>query len=258
MNKDTSPPPRNTRPKRSFTVTVGLSTVISGILLLSAGFVAVFSLGVLLGRGYNLEANIPELERIMPQPRPTSAPLVIAEDDDERAGSASEDGNRAERDEAGKNATASGIIEPGELAYPDSLKTPAPVTRQPAKPPESKPQAQAAPSGANGAKTAEQPKAKSAAAGQNAASTRAAAAGAYHYVYQAAAYKDKPSCDRFVAKLTGAGFRARTARSQDNGVTWYRALVDFTGKPDDTDQLREKLKKHGVPRVIMKSKEPAR
>jgi cell division protein FtsN len=77
-------------------------------------------------------------------------------------------------------------------------------------------------------------------------------------VYQAAAYKDQPSCDRFTATLKRAGFGARTEKLVDGkGVTWFRVMIDFSGTPEATDALREKLKDHGVPRVLLRSKAPA-
>ena len=273
MNKDVSPLPKNTRQKRNFTVTVSVSAVISSLLLLSAGFVAVFALGVLLGRGYNLEASIPELERIMPQPSPTSAPFVIANDKNASSGLPADADKEA--------SAASGILEQGDLAYPDTLKTPSPAARQqPQKPVAAKPAVQekkeppATPKTTDNARTAEQAKPKPVPPGTPSVGTAPVRTAAkpqttdktadqtantrtYHYVYQAAAYKDKPSCDKFAARLTSAGFRARTEHSVDNGTTWYRTVIDFTGKPDDTDQLRERLKKHGVERVIMKTKVPA-
>ena len=262
MSNDAASKPQSPRPKRTFTVTVGLSTVISTILVVCAGFVAMFALGVLLGRGYDPEAGIPELERMMPQPGRPSAPVIISDSD---ADAAPEPLPRPD----------DGILGQGDLAYPDSLRTPA-RTAAP-KPREAQPSAQAKPQPKQEqTKPAQQPKQPPAARGTGAsgapgltplpmtgtAPVRTAAQEppksgdqrVYKYVYQTAAYKDQESSDRFAAKLKSSGLNARTQKSVDNGVTWYRVVVDFTGRPDDTDALRAKLQSLGVGKPIMKSK----
>lgn len=284
MSSDAASKPQAPRPKRTFTVTVGLSTVISTILVVSAGFVAMFALGVLLGRGYDPEAGIPELERMMPQPGRPAAPIVISDSD---------------ADAAPPPRPEDGILGQGDLAYPDSLRTPQPAPRprepQPARPPAAQTATQTTgqqtkpPAKPPAAQTAGQPPkqeqakpARQQPAGSNATGapgltpltmtgtapvrTASQAQGqvqsqpqsgdqrVYNYVYQTAAYKDQASSDRFAAKLKSAGLNARTQQSADNGVTWYRVMVDFRGKPDDTDALRAKLQSLGVGKPIMKSK----
>ena len=78
-------------------------------------------------------------------------------------------------------------------------------------------------------------------------------------MYQAAAYKNQPACDKFTAKLKSAGFTARTEKLVDSkGVEWFRVMIDFTGTPEATDVLREKIKEFGVPKMLLRSKNPAR
>jgi cell division protein FtsN len=265
--------------------------------------VLVFSLGVLLGRGYNLEARIPELERILPERATPTPPQVIAEDERTQSGSAGREpgehgGQRPQAtpeqhtsagpDMAEENRQ-SGVISQGDLGYRDNLKQSAPLSRPavpPKQPDKPKPQEKAPDKQADKPKQDRQSANAQAPAGQRdtsavpdlrpqgqtlerTAPVRTSAQEAsgsntasgdtqiYHYVYQAAAYKDEPSCAAFTDKLKKAGFKARVEKSLSDGVTWYRTVVDFTGKPDDTDALREKLKNHGVPRVILKSKTPA-
>lgn len=251
---DATPKTALSRPKRTFTVTVGLSTVISSILVICAGFVALFALGVLLGRGYDPEAGIPKLERMMPQPGRPSAPIVIS------------DGESAPESLPQEKKTASGgVLGQGDLAYPDSLKTPprhatpkpqgAPrqKTEQPAKQEQNAKQPRQPEKGTSPATDT----APVRTAAQNQSQQQAGDTQTFQYVYQVAAYKDQPSCDRFIEKLKKAGLKARVQKSADNGVTWYRVLVDFTGRPDDTDSLRATLQNLGAGKPLMKAKVPA-
>lgn len=239
MMTDTHPKTPLSRPRRTFTLTVGLSTVICSILVICAGFVALFSLGVLLGRGYDPEAGIPELERIMPQPGRPAAPIVISDGEPALEAPSRET----------KTARTNGILGQGDLAYPDSLKTPPPSRKaeQPAKPPRQTEKPAPPPTGTAPVTTAAQ--------GQTPPKTEGTQK--FHYVYQVAAYKDQASCDRFAAKLKKAGIKARTQKSTDNGTDWYRIVVDFTGRPDDTDALRNTLQDLGAGKPLLKTKVPA-
>lgn len=78
----------------------------------------------------------------------------------------------------------------------------------------------------------------------------------FKYVYQAASFKDKASADRYTASLKADGLNARTDKSADNKVTWYRVLLDLTGTTDDADTLRAAMRAKGVPKILMRSKEP--
>lgn len=271
---------------RRIVISLAPATVVGSIVLLCMGFVAVFSLGVILGRGHNPEAEIPNLARIMPGPAPGEMPVVIAPDENaDKPGSAlspfAQDENR-------------GVIGQGDLDYREHLKSPqtrqeqpqARVERTPAQQ-EKRPQterAEQARTQASGTresqarreaavrpeKTAEsgagapQPPARAPIRPQAAA--QPATPGArpksldtrvYRYIYQAAAYNDQASCERFTQKLRAAGFAARTAKSESDGKTVYRTLIDFTGRPDDTDALRDNLVRHGVTKALMVSKVPA-
>jgi cell division protein FtsN len=151
----------------------------------------------------------------------------------------------ADRAEAAKSAPAGPSAPSGPSGQ---SRRPGQGQSVPAKTPEKTAQGQSAQ-----AKAAEKTTAPGASAQTPPRDTRA-----YKYVYQAAAYKDQPSCDRFTAKLKSAGFGARTEKLVDgNGVIWFRVMIDFTGTPEATDSLREKLQEHGVPRVLLRSKTPA-
>ena len=266
---------------RTVTVTLSLPTVVSGLIMLCAGFVGVFSLGILLGRGHNIEANIPQLERIMPQAAHTEQPKLVVPGEGAPAGQGNAqtavhgpetahgsgqnagqspppaagqkgDAQTATAARAG-NAQGAGTPPPpdvrnqtmdqGDLAYRDSLK---PQTRTSAQKPGT-PKRDTNKSKGEVAAQTKQPPADS-----------AAKTGAFNYVYQVAAYKDAGMSDKLASKLKTAGIKARTEKSLENGTTWYRTVVDFRGKPDDTDGLRAKLKAQGFTRLILKSKVPVR
>jgi cell division protein FtsN len=277
---------------RRITISLSPPALVGGLVSLCAGFVLVFSLGVLLGRGYNLETRIPKLERILPERATPAPPQIIAEDEKTRSdsGELEENGRQRPRATPERHTSAgsgmaeenrpSGVISQGDLEYRDNLKQSAPLSR-PAAPPKPqdkpKPQEKAPDRQSANAQTPAGQRDTGAApdlplpglAPERTAPVRTSAQEAaggntvsgdtqmYHYVYQAAAYKDEASCAAFTDRLKRAGLKARMEKSPSGGVIWYRTVVDFTGKPDDTDTLREKLKNHGVPRVILKSKTPA-
>ncbi|MDL2280076.1 SPOR domain-containing protein [Desulfovibrio sp. OttesenSCG-928-G11] len=240
------------RGARNFEISLSPARMLGGLLLLGLGFVCVFCLGVVIGRGHEPEAGIPELARIMPEPAQRNAPRVIDADSANEPAPGAQNSSQA--------AGRPGIIAPADLEYRAHLKEPPLAMGQKAG---AAPPAQARtqnPSPSTPARTAE----NKAPAAQP---TPAAAAGEqrtknpdqqiYHYSYQAASFKDSPSCDSFAAKLTRAGFKTRTEKIEADGKIWYRVMVDFTGRPDDTDALRDKLKAHGVPKALLRGKTPA-
>lgn len=273
---------RTTSSGRTVTITLSLPTVVSGLIMLCAGFVGVFSLGILLGRGHNIEARIPQLERIMPQAVHPEQPKIVGQGESRPAGASGEPAGRGTGPETAQAGTqpaagrsgnpqdntaaaraAAGpqnpppdprnqVMAQGDLAYRDSLKQHAkPVTSKPGsskqQPPKGKPD-KAAKEKADASPQSKQPPADSAADKQ----------GVFNYVYQVAAYKDADMSDKLAAKLKAAGIKARTEKTQEGGGVWYRTVVDFRGSPDDTDGLRTKLKTQGLTRLILRTKVPAR
>ena len=216
------------------------AALIGGIISLCAGFVLVFSLGVLLGRGYNLEERIPKLERILPEPVTPMPPRIIAEDQ-------SPPGPHANARSAA-DSRQTGVIYQGDLAFRENLRPPAPPPATPARQANQQPGTQGAdPSPRPPDQDRERPPLPAASGDSQ----------VYHYVYQVAAYRNEAPCLAFVYRLQRDGFRARMERTSSDGTTWYRTLIDFTGTPDDTVALREAITNYGVPRVILRSRTPA-
>lgn len=78
--------------------------------------------------------------------------------------------------------------------------------------------------------------------------------GIFDYQYQVAATKDLDGAKRLVTQLRADGLRASMVQGNRDGSKLYRVHVDFRGTPSDTNQLREKLSKFGIDRVLLKTK----
>ncbi len=78
--------------------------------------------------------------------------------------------------------------------------------------------------------------------------------GIFDYQYQVAATTDLEGAKRLVGRLRADGLRASMVQGSKDGGKLYRVHVDFRGTPQDTNQLRDKLSKFGIERVILKTK----
>ena len=79
----------------------------------------------------------------------------------------------------------------------------------------------------------------------------------YRYVYQVAAFPDQFAAQEFRTKLAGLGLGSGLEQTTDGkGRTWHRVLVNFTGTPEDTRGLKDKLASLGVAKPIMRDKKP--
>lgn len=78
--------------------------------------------------------------------------------------------------------------------------------------------------------------------------------GIFDYQYQVAATTDLEGAKRLVSQLRAEGLRASMVQGSKEGSKLYRVHVDFRGTPSDTNQLREKLSKFGINRVLLKTK----
>lgn len=231
---------------RVLTLNLRLPTVLGGMAVLFCGFVFVFILGLLLGSGYDLEERLPVLEKVLPQKAATVPPVVIAKNEEGKvvtteggkSGAESPKGEqqksdaaKAEADDWGKSS-GRGIIEQGDLAYRDRLKSDKPASSR------SKTAAQAQKDDKQ--KEAQKKEER------------------FRYVFQAASYKAQDYADRFTAKLKGQGIKARTLKSVEKNSTWYRVMIDFTGTPSQVGELQKTMRANGVSSMVQTSKKPAR
>jgi hypothetical protein len=212
-------PPRPPFAKRKFTLSFTPAQGVSSLAGIGILIAWAFVLGVLMGRGYEPEAHIPELARIMPKAEGNQPPAVIAPDVPRET--ATEEGNA--------------ILQPGDMGYRQTLKGGPARSAPPAQgtPPQEAPQAVPPPPPAEKLPT-------------------------YDYVYQVAAYKAAAPCDALVVRLRKAGLNASTEKSASaSGTKWYKTLVNFRGTPDDVDQLREKLGEFQLNTLLLRSKTPS-
>jgi len=237
--------------EKRLTISLSPAALTGGIICLCAGFVLVFSLGVLLGRGHNLEERIPKLERILPERATPTPPHIIAEDTplaipEQHTGAAASTEPGAEPGTPGLPGSGdnqqTGVIYQGDLAFRDNLRTPSSQARQ---------------TSVTGLANQQPPAPPSPPAQTTVGQTPPGDTQVYQYVYQVAAYTNEAPCIAFVDRLNKAGFKARMEKSESGGAIWYRAMLDFTGRPDETEALREAMKTYGIQRLLMRSKIPA-
>jgi len=239
---------------RTYSYTFSLSQLVGLGGGLAAALTVFFVLGILIGRGYRPEAEVPELARIMPTP---PAPGSVVQEEPK-------------------------VLKPEELHYMEQLtqgstaRTPKAEVKDEAKP-EAKPKAEdKAKAAEERAKAIEavraEEKAKEAAAKAakpKPAEPRLAEAKTpeakpangeqvFDYVYQAAAFREKGQAEDLRRKVEATGLKAAVQSATENGATWHRVVVLYRGTPSSTDGMREKLYAIGLGRPIMKSKQPAR
>lgn len=222
---------------KKITVTLTLPQTVFGGLFSLFILIWVFIFGVIIGRGHNPEEVVPPLAEMMPSRK---APVVILDEDSQ--------------DE---------VLQPLDLKYHDTLKSKDPIEK-----PRSAPQQAVRPQPAQqqGQQQSQQAtKPQTAAKPQPAPSKPAAPAQkgdkdqtVYNYVYQVAAVNNTAGAQTLQKKLQGSGLSTSVLKSESNGKTWYRVMVAFKGRPEDTNLLREKLAAHGIPAIILREKTPAK
>ena len=218
--------PKPSKPPRVFSFTLSLpgliSAVGSGILALSFFFV----MGILIGRGYRPESDVPQLGEIMPT---------------KEHGQLTEEPRKPE------------ILKPEELGYPDRLKAePEKVMEQPeAKPepaakPEAKPEVKPEPAKAKAPEIKPEAFKPADDSGEE----------VFDYVYQVASFRKAEMAEALSDKLVAAGLRTAIASGDVNGSTWHRVQVLHHGRPASTAGMKEVLAQFGIERPLLKSKKP--
>ncbi len=261
------PLPKNRPANRIYTFSFTLPKLLFGVLFSVLALTWVFIFGIMLGRGHKPEEQVPKLARMMPSalssrnatlaPPPPAEVLKLEE--------------LKYQDTLKGRTVASAPPKPVEQPKPKVVEPPKPKKPEPkpaAKPEPAKPTASSAKEQPPKPAAKETPQAKTAAKETPKAQPGApkpdpkaadkakaeSTTGRFDYVYQVAAFKDAPPAEAMRAKLQGAGIKARVEKSQEGAVTWYRIMVPFRGKPEDTRSLRASLAQQGIPRVILHSK----
>ena len=213
--------PKLNATKRTYDFSLSLPGLISAV---GAGVLALtffFVMGILIGRGYRPEADIPQLEPIMPR---------------------NEHG-------LGTKPEPPSILTTEELDYQDRLKAPAEsIMDQPASKPQPKPKPEPKPA----PKKVEDKPAPS--------SPKAVEAPVrpgepiYDYVYQVAAFRKVEMAEELGKKLEAAGLNTSITAGDAKGSTWYRLQVLHSGTPASTEQMREILSRFGINKPLLKKK----
>ncbi|WP_147819578.1 SPOR domain-containing protein [Salidesulfovibrio onnuriiensis] len=201
----------------TFTVTMpGMITAVGSALVALTLF---FILGLLVGRGYRPEQNVPPLAQIMPKQE--HGALVT-------------------------NATEPvKVLTAQDLTYPETL------TQQPAERPR-----QEEPQAVTPAQQVKPPKPVPAQAPKEAAKVAAPKTGEkiYDYVYQAASFRKEDMAADLRAKLAGAGLNTAIQTAETSKGTWYRVVVNHRGTPDSTNGMKAVLNRFGIGKPLMKKK----
>ncbi|CCO23144.1 SPOR domain-containing protein [Maridesulfovibrio hydrothermalis] len=208
-----------------------------------AALCAFFILGILLGRGYQPEKDMPELAMMMP----------------------SQSTNKS-------GEVKGGVLKPEDLQYIDQLKIKpeSAVAPQPKKPKATPPvKKKPAP-----AKKIQAPVEKTQPATQTVKAQKAPSdtepeveieidnpdepdTPVYHYIYQAASFGSEIRAQEFSSKLVANGLDSYVQSGKGGSRTWYRVFVRHTGTPDSTSIMRKVLTKFGIKKPLLKSKKSA-
>lgn len=217
--------PKLNAPRRKYDISLSLPGMISivgvGVLALTFFFV----MGILIGRGYRPEADVPQLAVIMPQTQEEKAPET--------------------------ETPPAEILKSEDLEYPKELSQPpampAAQAERPAPPaPAKKPET---PKPAAPAVTAPSPAPEAAPAAQSGEPT-------FDYVYQVASFRQENLAKELSDKLVQAGLTSVVSSGEATGSTWYRVLVHHHGTPASTDQMKAVLAKFGIGKPLLKKKTP--
>ncbi|MCM0755389.1 SPOR domain-containing protein [Desulfovibrio aminophilus] len=254
MNQMKKVPSRKGEPK-TYSYTFSLPQLVGLGGGLAVALTVFFVLGILIGRGYRPEAEVPELARIMPVPVPANA-----------------------------TAPEPQVLKPEELHYMEQLtqtsgaakgqkaEAPKPEAKAPAKDDKkakaeadakAKADAEAKAKAIEAVRASEKARNQKAEAPRPEPKAKAEAKdpngeGVFDYVYQAAAFKDRDPAEALRRRIEATGLKTSLETANENGATWHRVMVVYRGTPSSTDGMREKLRSVGLGRPIMKSKKPAR
>lgn len=206
---------------RRFAIEMSPSQFVATGVIIVLGLVWMFIFGILVGRGYNPEETVPELEKLLPPEEP------VAE-------------------------VTTKVIRPEELQYYDKLKekpAPGPVTGPGSE--KSTPEA-ARKVDPPSRKPSSQPKA--AAAPQKPAAVKSSGTPVFQWVYQASSFR-KPDVARQVRdRVRGLGYEADLETSTSKGSTWHRVIVRLRGDEAAAAKLERDLQSLRLPKPLLKSK----
>lgn len=239
----TTPPkvriPKLNRPDRTWDFSLTLPGMISAV---GAGILALtffFVMGILIGRGYRPETDVPPLGQLMPQ---------------------------SEHGQLGAEPEKPTILQAEELEYPERLKA-SPDKIMDTHPMETalKPAAQTPPvqppaQQAQAAQPAMQATEKQAAPAQPTPTQAAPSAAGqdsepvFDYIYQVASFRQKDMAQALADKLAAAGLKTGVESGEVGGATWHRVQVFHQGTAASTDSMRAVLARFGIDKPLLRKK----
>jgi hypothetical protein len=222
--------PKLNKPGRTWDFSLSMPGMISAV---GAGILALtffFVMGILIGRGYRPEADVPPLGEFMPG---------------------------SEHGQLGEEQAKPTILTAEELEYPERLKAspdmimdtqpepPAPPAPKPAPAQTQKPAqvVTATPAPAPAAK-AEPAKAAQEQSGEP----------VFDYVYQVASFRKVEMARSLADRLTAAGLRTTVDSGEANGSTWHRVHVLHHGTPASTADMKAVLSGFKIDKPLLKKK----
>lgn len=220
--------PKGNVVKKTYDFSFSLSGVISATGVLVVALTFFFVMGILIGRGYRPEADIPQLGPMMP---------------------GKEHGALADEKQAPT------VLTPEELEYPDRLKaTAAQIMDESAAQPDTKSKSTTPKPEPVKPKAAEPVKIEA-----KAVESAPAQSGdpVFDYVYQVASFKQASMAEALSSKLVASGLRTRIQTGEAKGTTWHRVQVLYHGTPASTADMKAVLAKHGIKKPLLKKKTAA-
>jgi cell division septation protein DedD len=233
----------NPHPPRLLTLRIRLSVLIGAVMLLLTGVICIFILGVIMGRGYNVQEKIGVLAQALPGPPesvsnaessgwPESRHSSVATGETGKA-------DAADLDELFKNDS---LLKGEELRFKDNLKTP--YTQ----------------AGADESGFAQPARTAAEAAGGIAASSAPFTATAgnvragdpvYEYVFQVSSLNQLNQAEALVQKLKAGGHDSRVEIYRTAQKTWYRVIVTFKGRAADLEAFKTQLKRFNINEAVL-------
>lgn len=218
-------------PSKTYDFSFSLSGMISAVGGLVLALTFFFVMGILIGRGYRPEADMPKLAEMMPTK--------------EHGQIITEEPQKPE------------VLKPEELDYAERLATPPKQVMNESEPatikeelqkPVAKPQPKA-----------EQEPAPKPAPRPATPETAQATPGepVYDYVYQVASFRKEDMAKALSAKLYNAGLRTVIETGEAKGDTWHRVQVLHHGTAASTAGMKEILAANGIGKPLLRKKNEA-
>ncbi|MBI9112982.1 SPOR domain-containing protein [Maridesulfovibrio ferrireducens] len=223
--------------EKTYTFTFTVAEVIGLCSVCVAALCAFFVLGILLGRGYQPEKDVPELAMMMPTQSVNSSGEVKG-----------------------------GILKPEELQYMDQLK----IKPETSAKPDQKPAIKVIVAKSETKTTLVTPVVKTEITVTAPAEPKqtvsvpeppvemdnpeAVAAPVFNYLYQVASFGSESKAQEFRDKLLTDGLDSSIETGKSGTKTWHRVLVRHIGSSESTQSMKNVLAKYGIKKPMLKSK----